>query len=137
MTRISKLGLCSMVVGALALMGARAEAQAPPEMPMPLPMGDDSIGAKRGESLFLSKGCNTCHNISHTGKMSGPDLGGVVQMRDRDWLRQFLKNTDQMLQSDPIATAMLAKWKNVKMPQVKLSDAEVEALINYLETKTH
>lgn len=138
MTRISKLGLCSIVFGALALTGARAGAQTPPPpMPMPLPVGDDSVGAKRGETLFLSKGCNTCHNISHTGKMSGPDLGGVVQLRDRDWLRQFLKNTDQMLQSDPIATAMLVKWKNVKMPQVKLSDAEVEALINYLETQTH
>ena len=27
---------------------------------------------------------------------------------------------------------MLKKWKNVKMPQVALSDAEIEALINYL-----
>ena len=117
MTRISKLGLCSLV-GALAV-GSRAQAQAP--------MSDDSTSAKRGETLFTARGCNTCHNISHTGKMSGPDLGGVVQNRDREWLRQFLKNTDEMLK----------KWKNVKMPDQKLSDSEVEALINYLETQTH
>jgi cytochrome c2 len=129
MTRISKLGLCSIVVGTLALAGTRAQAQAP--------MSDDSTSAKRGETLFTARGCNTCHNISHTGKMSGPDLGGVVQNRDRAWLTQFLKNTDQMLKDDPLAVAMLKKWKNVKMPDQHLSDSEVEALINYLETQTH
>jgi protein SCO1 len=129
MTRISKLGLSSIVAGALALCGSLAQAQAP--------MSEDSTNAKRGEQLFVSKGCNTCHNISHTGKMSGPDLAGVVQNRDRDWVRNFLKDTDAMLANDPLAIAMLKKWKNVKMPQQKLSDSEVEALINYLETKTH
>ena len=129
MITISKLGLCSLVVGGLALGASRAQAQAP--------MSEDSTNVKRGDELFVSKGCNTCHNISHTGKMSGPDLGGIVQNRDREWLRQFLKNTDQMLATDPLAIAMLKKWKNVKMPQVQLSDSEVEALINYLETKTH
>ena len=37
--------------------------------------------------------------------------------------------------SDPFAIAMLKKWKNVKMPTVKLSDSEIEALINYLGEK--
>jgi cytochrome c2 len=129
MIGIWKLGLCSLAAGTLALTGSRAHAQAS--------TNSDSTSAKRGETLFTARGCNTCHNISHTGKMSGPDLGGVVQNRDRDWLRNFLKNTSQMLASDPMAAAMLKKWKNVKMPDGHLSDSEVEALINYLETKTH
>jgi cytochrome c2 len=129
MTRISKLGLCSLVVGALAVTGSRAQAQASPN--------PDSTSANRGEKLWTVRGCNTCHNLSHTGKMSGPDLAGIVQNRDRDWLRQFLKNTDEMLKTDPMAVALLKKWKGAKMPDQHLSDSEVEALINYLETQTH
>jgi cytochrome c2 len=113
----------------LALTASRAQAQ--------VSMNPDSTGAKRGEKLWTVRGCNTCHNLSHTGKMSGPDLAGIVQNRDREWLRQFLKNTDEMLKSDPMAVALLKKWKGAKMPDQHLSDSEVEALINYMETQTH
>jgi cytochrome c551/c552 len=37
-----------------------------------------------------------------------------------------------MLASDSIAQAMLAEAKGVKMPQVKLSDAEIDQLIHYI-----
>jgi protein SCO1/2 len=99
-------------------------------------MSADSTSAKRGATLFNIRGCDACHNISHTGKMSsGPSLGGVTQRRTHDWLTRWLKDPAAMLASDSIAIAMLIKWKNVKMPNVKLSDAEVEALINYLATQ--
>jgi len=98
-------------------------------------MSADSTSVERGKTLYHIRGCDVCHNIPHPGRMSGPDLGGVTDRRTREWLTRFLKDTEQMLASDPIATAMLKKWNNVKMPTVKLSDAEIEALLNYLATK--
>jgi cytochrome c551/c552 len=107
-------------------------------------MSADSTSAERGATLYKNKGCAACHNIAKTGetphrrpggKQSGPDLGGVTERRDRAWLRRFLKDPDAMLASDPIAIAMLTQAKNLKMPNMKLSDAEIEALINYLAVK--
>jgi protein SCO1/2 len=63
-------------------------------------------------------------------------LLGVNERRDHDWLRRWLKTTDEMLASDSLAQAMLAEFKNVKMPNMKLSDEDIEALLNYIEQET-
>ena len=69
------------------------------------PMNPDSISAERGASVYKNKGCAACHNIAKAGetphrqpggKQSGPDLGGVTERRDRDWLRRWLKDPDAM-----------------------------------------
>jgi protein SCO1/2 len=130
MIGIWKLGLCSMAVGTLALTGSRAQAQ--------------NTSAKRGQDLFDKKGCAACHNIAKAGeephrrpggKQAGPDLAGVTERRDRDWLKRWLKDPDAMLASDSIAIAMMVAAKNLKMPNMKLKDDEIEALINYLSVK--
>jgi hypothetical protein len=41
-----------------------------------------------------------------------------------------------MLQSDSISQAMLAEAKGVKMPNVKLTDREIDALIHYMAQET-
>lgn len=90
--------------------------------------------AKTGKSLFTSRGCNACHAFGK--KLAGPDLVGATERRDLGWLRQWLKTTDQMLESDSIAQAMLAEFQGVKMPNLKLSDQEVEALIHYMQQES-
>jgi protein SCO1/2 len=90
--------------------------------------------AKTGKGLFTSRGCNACHAIGK--KLAGPDLVGATERRDVGWLRRWLKETDTMLESDSIAQAMLAEFQNVKMPNLKLSDAEVEALIHYMQQES-
>ncbi len=107
-------------------------------------MSADSISAERGATLYKDKGCAACHNIAKAGeephrrpggKQSGPDLGGVTERRDRGWLRRWLKDPDAMRVSDSTAIAMTAEAKGLKMPNMKLSDSEIEALINYLGVK--
>jgi protein SCO1/2 len=94
----------------------------------------DPALASTGKKLFGSRGCSGCHVL---GKRSaGPDLLGVNERRDHDWLRRWLKTTDEMLASDSLAQAMLAEFKNVKMPNMKLSDEDIEALLNYIEQET-
>lgn len=129
MNGIWKLGLCTMAVGALSLTGSRAQAQ----------------GASKGEEVYKKKGCAACHNISKVGeehrrpggKQAGPDLAGVTERRDRDWLRRWLKDPNAMLASDSTAIEMMAQAKNLKMPNMKLTDAEIAALIDYLAVPQH
>lgn len=95
----------------------------------------DPALAKKGQSLWNSRGCTGCHSIGG-GKRSGPDLAGVLERRELDWLRRWLKNTTEMLESDSIAMAMLAEYNNTKMPNLRLTDANVEALLHYIASET-
>jgi cbb3-type cytochrome oxidase cytochrome c subunit len=124
MTRTSKLVLLGLVGGALGVGGSVAEAQS----------RVDANLATRGKTVWMRNGCYTCHGI---GKLlAAPDLAGVTERRDHAWLRRWLKETSSMLQSDPQARAMLEQYHYIKMPQFKLSDADVDALLAFLAEET-
>jgi hypothetical protein len=64
-------------------------------------------------------------------------LLGVTQARDRAWLSRLIAVPDKvLLEKDPIATALYAKFKQVQMPNLCLDAVEVEALHHFLETQT-
>jgi mono/diheme cytochrome c family protein len=140
MKRISTLALCGCVVGALALSScahhkepapaAAPQRRAPPSGARTASRVDPAL-ARRGAVIFTNKGCNACHTIGKNGKMAGPDLAGVTNRRSRDWLRRWLKDPNAMFGQDSIADAMVVQAKNVKMPNMKLQDSEIEALLNY------
>ncbi len=91
----------------------------------------DSV--KLGEETFKSKGCGACHSIGK-GKISGPDLLGVTERRDEEWLKKWLKNPDTMVFTDPIAKEMLMEYM-VPMPNLALSDDQVVYLIEYFKSQ--
>ena len=124
MTRTFTISLA--VLAALAIAPAAAAAQGG--------MTVDATLAKRGKSLFTSRGCNACHAFGK--KLAGPDLVGATERRSQEWMRRWLKNTDEMLESDSIAQAMLAEYQNVKMPNLRLSDADVDALLHYMQQES-
>ena len=95
----------------------------------------DGAMAKRGQSLFQSRGCVGCHSVGG-GKRSGPDLAGVLQRRDIDWVRRFVKNPTTMFDTDSIAKAILAQFNNTRMPNLRLKDDEVEALLHYIQRES-
>lgn len=85
----------------------------------------------RGEDLFRSR-CDACHGMT-TADGVGPGLAGVTAKRDRAWLVRWLKNPDRMLaEKDPIATDLYERFQKLPMPNLQLSDADVEALIDYM-----
>ncbi len=89
----------------------------------------------RGEYLFRTR-CSTCHTIGE-GDEVGPDLLGVTEIRDRKWLARWLKVPDEMLEEkDPIAMALFEEFDELVMPNLKLGNVEVEALIEYMETES-
>jgi len=72
-----------------------------------------------GVLLFQSR-CSACHTIGQ-GDRVGPDLAGVTTRRERAWLARYLAVPDQMLaEGDPIALGLLAQYKNVPMPNLRL-----------------
>lgn len=85
----------------------------------------------QGEDLFRRR-CQACHTVG-AGDTVGPDLLGVLGRRDRAWLERWLREPDRMLaEKDPIATALLAEFNNVAMPNLQLSDDEIKSLLRYL-----
>ncbi|MFL5429129.1 MAG: SCO family protein [Myxococcales bacterium] len=86
----------------------------------------------KGQYLFATR-CSACHSIGQ-GDRIGPDLAGVTRARDRAWLARFLAAPDRMLaEGDPIASALYARYQQVRMPNFGLGEADVAALIEYLD----
>lgn len=85
---------------------------------------------EKGRGLFQSKGCVGCHTIGK-GKLTGPDLKGVTQRRSEDWLKKWIKSPDTMVFTDPTAKELLKQYLT-PMPNLGLSDEEVDALISFL-----
>ena len=89
----------------------------------------------KGSYLFRTR-CGACHTVGE-GDGIGPDLLGVTTRRERAWLTRWLAAPDQMLaEQDPIATELLARYKNVPMPNLRLGEGDVAALIEYMETRS-
>lgn len=88
---------------------------------------------EKGEALFQSKGCVACHTIGK-GKLTGPDLKGVTDRRDQEWLTKWLKDPDTMILTDPTAKDLLKEFM-VPMPNQGLTDEDIDALIAFLKYK--
>lgn len=87
--------------------------------------------AEEGEALFQQY-CAGCHTVGG-GDLSGPDLLGVAERRDPDWLEHWLAEPDKMIaEGDPIALQLLAQYNNVPMPNQHLSLSEIDSLLVYL-----
>lgn len=88
-----------------------------------------------GQFLFQN-GCSACHTIGGGDKI-GPDLLGVTERRTRDWLARFILVPDQMLAAgDPIATELLKKFKDIRMPNLNLARDEVADVLGFLEQRS-
>jgi protein SCO1/2 len=122
----------TVAAGAVALLGA---------LPLSLALGQgsgftvDAALAAQGKKVYSNK-CSTCHAPMGGGMRAGPDLIGVVERRDGTWLRSWLKDPTPMLQNDSLAMSLLAAAKGVKMPNMKLSDRDIEAVIHYIAQET-
>ncbi|HML95649.1 MAG TPA: cytochrome c [Thermodesulfobacteriota bacterium] len=89
--------------------------------------------AEKGKQLFQQKTCAACHTIGG-GKLAGPDLAGVTERREEEWLKKWLKSPDTMVMTDPVAKEMLGVYM-VPMPNLGLTDEEINALIEYLKSE--
>jgi mono/diheme cytochrome c family protein len=82
-----------------------------------------------GERVFLQAGCPRCHTVGR-GRMIGPDLSGVRRRRSQEWLRRWLTDPPRMLQDEKVKAEFMDF--PVPMPNLALSEREVELLLQYL-----
>lgn len=88
-----------------------------------------------GQFLF-NNGCAACHTIGGGDKI-GPDLLGVTERRQRQWLERFVLVPDEVLAArDPVAIELLRKYKGVRMPNLGLARDEVADILAHIETLT-
>ncbi len=68
--------------------------------------------------IVKEKSCLSCHTIGDRGGTVGPILDQVANRRSEDWLRKWLKDPNQIK-------------ANTKMPNLELTDAEIDELLGY------
>lgn len=91
--------------------------------------------ADRGAYLFRTR-CAACHTVGR-GDGLGPDLSGVTAARDHAWLARYVAAPDEVLASgDPVANALFEKYRQVRMPNLRLGEKDVEALLSFLKARS-
>jgi protein SCO1 len=84
---------------------------------------------------MFAKACAGCHSIGR-GDRVGPDLAGVAERRQTEWLMRFIANPDSLRrQKDPIALALMHKYPTVRMPAMGISEAEALELLAYIQAQ--
>ena len=92
----------------------------------------------RGEQLFRTR-CAICHSLTGNELKGavGPDLIGVTDIREKQWLYDWLKAPDQMLANkDPIAVSLYKKYNRVAMPNMRLNQNEAKDLLEHIDSET-
>jgi protein SCO1 len=93
----------------------------------PIPMAN-------GEFTFRNA-CAACHSIGGGDRM-GPDLAGVSQRRDGEWLEKYILAPDRMRAiADPTALALDARFPGVVMPNLRLARDEVRDILAFIEER--
>jgi len=86
-----------------------------------------------GQRLFQSK-CTSCHTLGQ-GDGVGPDLAGITARRSRIWVTRYIAEPDALLAAgDPIAVELFKRYREVRMPNLRLASNDVADLVSFLGT---
>lgn len=82
-----------------------------------------------GKSIYDVK-CSSCHKLTDE-KLVGPGWKGVMDRRTPEWIMNFATNTDEMLDKDAEAKAMMEVCM-VRMPNQNLKDDEARHIVEFM-----
>ena len=89
-----------------------------------------SLFAQDGEALFKAN-CAACHKPLED--FTGPALKGARDREpDPEWAYRWVNNTNAMVNSDPYAKALKAKYGSV-MTQFNLKKEEIKAILDWAD----
>lgn len=95
---------------------------------------EDTSGADiaAGEALFKAN-CAACHRLDR--KSVGPELRGVGQKFDRDWLYKWIQNSQALVRAgDPLAVRLFEEHNRMIMtPFPGLSEADIDNILAYTD----
>jgi mono/diheme cytochrome c family protein len=92
----------------------------------------DQALADKGKAVFESK-CTACHKFGE--RYVGPDLAGVTERRQPEWIMNMALNPQDMTQQDPTAKELLGEFMT-QMPNQNLTEEEARAVLEYFRTQT-
>jgi mono/diheme cytochrome c family protein len=100
----------------------------------PLNLSAQEYDVANGEKHFKTT-CAACHRIE--GKLVGPELKGITEKRDMDWLLAWIKDSPGMIASgDELALQVFEE--NNRLPMVanpQLTDQDIIDILAYVEGK--
>lgn len=98
--------------------------------------GANLRAVESGAEAFQDGVCNACHTIGG-GRLVGPDLAGINQRRSRDWLVDFIRSPQSVIQNgDPNAVALLDEYNGILMPDAPISEDEILAILSYIAARS-
>lgn len=90
--------------------------------------------AQDGATLF-KQNCSACHKLGT--RLVGPDLIGITEKRQEEWLIKFIKSSQAMIKAgDADAVAIYEEYGQMVMNDQNLSDDEVKAILAYIKSES-
>ena len=89
----------------------------------------DVAKADAGSKVYSVK-CSACHKLTDE-KLVGPGWKGVTSRHTAEWIMNFATNTDEMMNKDPKAQAMLEICL-VRMPNQNLTDDDARNVYEFM-----
>ena len=109
--------------------------QAPQDVPAQegeIPESEEVIAL--GKQLFTGN-CTVCHALNEV--VVGPALAGIHERRPVPWIKEFIVNSQRVIQSgDAYAVNLFNTYNKTVMPSFNFSDEELTAIIAYLKYET-
>ncbi|MFT4753039.1 MAG: cytochrome c [Salibacteraceae bacterium] len=86
--------------------------------------------ADAGKVIYEAK-CTACHKVNK--RYIGPSPQGIFERRNPAWVINMILNPTEMLESDPIAKALLAEYVS-PMANQNLTIDEARSVVEYFRT---
>ncbi|HRK52642.1 MAG TPA: cytochrome c [Cyclobacteriaceae bacterium] len=97
---------------------------------------NSAIFAQQNPELLFNSFCSTCHTINK-GNLIGPDLVDVHKRRSDEWMLNFIKSSQTMINNgDADAVALFNEYNKMIMPDAPYSTDEIKSIIEYVKTKS-
>lgn len=91
-----------------------------------------NLFAADGQTIFRTY-CASCHKPDED--FTGPALKGARQREpSKDWVYKWVPNTTSMVQTDPYAKQLFAKFGSVMTPFPDLKKEEIDAVLDWANT---
>ena len=96
-------------------------------------LGDeiDTDMAKQGKIVYEQM-CTACHKPDKD--FIGPSPKDILERRSPEWVMNMILNPDEMMISDPIATALLVKFNGAPMANQNLTEEQARQVLEYFRT---
>lgn len=90
---------------------------------------------KLGRKLFMTN-CYPCHSIGK--EKVGPSLASITKKKPKDWLVNFIRNSQQIIISgDPYANHLFERYNHSVMPAFnKFTNSEIISILEYINKES-